>query len=398
MSKGKMSELATVEEGAEDEDEEMRTAFLGEQGMRRRPTGSTARKSDSAVRCPPSSSLTTRILSLLVGLTMIGSYLAYWHAVGDEVNKTESPRENTHHGHHHNHPRPPRQPLFRCPAHTSDSHQNPHEDEHRQDDLQILTNVSDYLHYFRNQPFDHWTPTYDEYKAAIYDWKSTFFADLPSSGTIYESASGLGLNLLLTLEILHEAFNRTDVTVYGNEYVDESVQLSRALWQSPAVLSNTGGAHYGQICRGDSSRLHEWIPPTASFDLVFCGYLTPLQDPLQLGLSPVELDDVYADVCKNTGDPVAVQQAQLLQERQENWFATWVDEMLRIAKPGAPVVVEMISFPTCQDLEEWGGVEPDFWKEAVDRYGWQVDPASIVVRDASPLPGRRYHVFMRKTR
>ena len=44
----------------------------------------------------------------------------------------------------------------------------------------------------------------------------------------------------------------------------------------------------------------------------------------------------------------------LAQRRQEDFYAAWVSEMIRIAKPGKPVVVEHVSQPKCDDREDWG--------------------------------------------
>eukprot|EP00977_Amphora_coffeiformis_P018892 scaffold6781_cov204-Amphora_coffeaeformis.AAC.7 len=304
----------------------------------------------------------------------------------------------------------------------SQSEQNPHSEEHQEADLEILQNTTDYLHNFRHLPFDFWPLAYDDYKAAMVKWKQHLLQDFLYNDNdndddnyihIYESASGLGLNLLMTAEILHEQRQQRgrtttahsdqhhiNVKLYGNDYVVESVELARIILQDDTVLKGgvTGSetsavAQYGQVCQGDSTQLHEWVP-AASFDLVFTGFITPLQDPLSLGLCQEDLQIIYADLCKSR-EPHDQQQSQLLQQRQEDWFALWVHEMLRLAKPGAVVGVEMISYPQCDDLDEWGGVSHEFWHAAVDRYGWDADPASVVIRDAH-MPGRRYHVSMRK--
>ena len=311
----------------------------------------------------------------------------------------------------HNHPESSRL-VFDCPDRVMDDHdQNPHSVEHQDADLEILQHTADYLQNFRALPFDFWSLTYEEYKAAMVPWKQRLMEHLllPTTGNdiaIYESASGLGLNLLLTAEIWYETqaargtittAGINNVKLYGNDYVAESVQLARTILQDETIMSSVSGdgsriAQYGQVCRGDSTQLHDWVPPE-SFDLVYTGFITPLQDPLNLGLSQYELEDIYADICKSS-QPDRQQQAQLLQQRQEDWFALWVQEMLRLAKPGAVVGVEMISYPQCDDLEEWGGVDKAFWH--TDRYGWDVDPASVVIRDANHMPGRRYHALMRK--
>lgn len=232
---------------------------------------------------------------------------------------------------------------------------------------------------------------------------------------VYESASGLGLNLLLTAEILYETIATqqqqqppeqvpTRVHLSGNDYVNESVRLARVLLKDDTVLSHTGGiAEYDRICRGDSTQLHSWVP-AAAFDIVFTGFITPLEDPLQFkdlvsGEEEEELRDAYARLCheasKEGGDSDEQRRVHLLQQRQNDWYATWVKEMLRLAKPGAVVGVEMITYPLCEDLDEGGGLDHNFWRRGV-REDWDVDPASLVIWEAHSMPGRRYHVLMRK--
>jgi hypothetical protein len=87
--------------------------------------------------------------------------------------------------------------------------------------------------------------------------------------------------------------------------------------------------------------------------------------------------------------------AEIAQDRQHDWFGKWVGEMVRIAKPGAAVIVEEVSQPFCDDPDDWGGVTPDFWTSAIDTYGWDIDPHSIEI-ETDKVFGQRYHVFMRK--
>lgn len=87
---------------------------------------------------------------------------------------------------------------------------------------------------------------------------------------------------------------------------------------------------------------------------------------------------------------------EVAQQRQNDWYGIWVKEMIRIAKPGAPVIVEQVSYPFCEAYFDWGGVDQEFWTDyAIDKYGWEVDPASIEFED-DRLFKKRYHVFMRK--
>ena len=103
----------------------------------------------------------------------------------------------------------------------------------------------------------------------------------------------------------------------------------------------------------------------------------------------------YEEICE--GDSWEEQKLkEVAQQRQNDWYGVWVSEMIRIAKPGAPVIVEQVSYPFCEAYFDWGGVDQDFWTNyAIEKYGWEVDPASIEFED-DRLFRKRYHVFMRK--
>lgn len=73
----------------------------------------------------------------------------------------------------------------------------------------------------------------------------------------------------------------------------------------------------------------------------------------------------------------------------------WISEMIRIAKPGKPVIAEAVSDHICERSGEMGLVPRTFWKEAVAKYGWDVNPDSIVIENNKALHWR-YNVFMRK--
>ena len=88
--------------------------------------------------------------------------------------------------------------------------------------------------------------------------------------------------------------------------------------------------------------------------------------------------------------------AEIAQQKQEDWFGLWVSEMVRIAKPGKPVIIEQVSPPYCNDVDDWGGVSRNFWKAGVNNYGWDIDPSSIDIAADKVFGSGRYHVFMRK--
>lgn len=73
----------------------------------------------------------------------------------------------------------------------------------------------------------------------------------------------------------------------------------------------------------------------------------PDKDPFQINHGR------YHELCEGSGwrDVTLRDIAQL---RQEEFFAKWVGEMIRIAKPGKPVIVEHVSRPKCESLGDWG--------------------------------------------
>lgn len=87
--------------------------------------------------------------------------------------------------------------------------------------------------------------------------------------------------------------------------------------------------------------------------------------------------------------------AELDQKAQEDWFAKWASEIIRIVRPGGGIVIENIAFPQCDNVADWGGVDKKWWAEAVSKYGWNVDNSSIVTEDSLD-DERRYHLFMKK--
>jgi hypothetical protein len=258
---------------------------------------------------------------------------------------------------------------------------------------EIVNNVTEFLTVFRQAEFDGWGHSYEEVKQEMYHWKSRMFRDLKDGAAIYESACGIGLNMYMTLEILEQEFGLTNIAVYGNEYVPESVDIAREVWNVDRRKSLPCSAVQGRICTGDSTDLHH--VPSAAFDLVYTGYLTPSMDPLHFNGT---IDDNYnrlTKICRAKGDPEQVKLAVKAQGSQDDWYGQWVGEMIRIAKPGAPVIVEQVSYPFCQAHFDWGGVDQDFWGPAIKRYQWDVDPDSIVF-EKDTIFRKRYHVFMKK--
>ena len=273
-------------------------------------------------------------------------------------------------------------------------------------------------------------------------WQEYYYSYLADTTTtmttsqplhIYESAGGLGLNLLMTVEtLLNDVWpslvatskkgNNTasppppppppNIVLYGNEYMADSVEMAHALYQTPGIYprhdNNTTAISWGTYCPADSRYLD--FVPAAQFDIVLTGYITPLQNPLQLSFEghDDEHDDEHDDdtdqhldwyqytlqhLCGHNYTAVAEMQA-----RQEAWYAEWVTAMVRLAKPavttGPNIWIEQVSQPLCVTAgKDWGGVSPDFWHRHAPQ--WGVD--SIVMMPDTHFGAGRYHVAMRKT-
>ncbi|CAB9517683.1 expressed unknown protein [Seminavis robusta] len=211
-------------------------------------------------------------------------------------------------------------------------------------------------------------------------------ATAEGSTTIYESACGVGLTLYVILELLAEQYNITGLEVYGNEYIADNVITANRFYlqqqqrqdQQDNTTSSLPHPKLGRICLGDSTNL-DFVPSNA-FDLVFTGYIDPITDPLNLQWSHGQ----HKRYCKDPTKQELIRQEQAL---IENWFAMWVTEMLRIAKPGATIIVESISPPQCQ-VGDWGGVAREWWTSdalAYYYYGEHVEPGSVETIDFDPL-------------
>ena len=118
-------------------------------------------------------------------------------------------------------------------------------------------------------------------------------------------------------------------------------------------------------------------------------------DPL--GVEGQYSDDLlayYRGLC-DAEDLESAKLLELVQQKQDDHVDRWVREMIRIAKPGKPVIVELVNPPLCEPNDLMGLVPRSFWKSAVDKYEWDIDPDSIVI-ETSKLMDWRYNVFMRK--
>lgn len=284
-------------------------------------------------------------------------------------------------------------PLFTCPEiqldYTANKGGENFEDLYAKVSESLATSKKEFLETFRDQPYDGNVNPYKAKKRQLSSFKSKYYVpNLKPGMKIYESAMGIGLNLYMTLEILQESKNISGITVYGNEYVRESVEQAEFVLGDGVIPS---GNQKGVLCAGDSTDLSH--VPSNSFDLVYTGYITPR--------SALDIDD--DDGVKWTRICDGAEHHQWMAEKlhavgvkhQEDWFGKWVGEMARIAKPGAPVIAEEVSQPICDAPNDWDGVSKAFWYEAARKntYDWKIDPDSIEMMDHT---GTRYNVFMRK--
>ena len=265
----------------------------------------------------------------------------------------------------------------------------------------IQTNLTNYLKVYRKISFDSWTSTYDEFKLGLKEWKIRHFAPVFSNPQgnykVYESASGIGLNLALTVEILNETLSSTyqSIELHGSDYVASSVQVAQILYQQGRLVQPYQ-SRMGQFCTASSTNLQH--VPSNTFDLVFTGYITPLLDPLNIVPrleTKHDMDVAYHDICNNQHNQSNVALIQRMQQKQEEYYSKWVEEMIRIAQPGAPVIVESVSLPLCAALDDWGGVSREFWKARMAL--WSVQANSLDFGNDKMHPGR-YHVYFRKGR
>lgn len=277
-------------------------------------------------------------------------------------------------------------PLLECPSSFSDGNDEEDHLQYERDSKDIIEkNLTLYLENFRDNKYDQWGQSYNRIKDALLPWKQRVFGHLESGSSIYESACGTGLNLFMTLEVLETTLNITDIVVYGNEYVRSSVHVAQAMAQRLP-----GNGRLGSICPGDSAKLD--FVPANTFDLAYTGYVTPLSDPLKTGKPDDKVTKYYlSEICK---DAIKSRRAQRL---QEDWYAAWASELIRIAKPGAWIVLERVSRPLCEADFDWGGVDEAFWYRAI-RYHEQftnIDQETIDF-EPDPLSWLRYHVRFQK--
>ena len=251
------------------------------------------------------------------------------------------------------------------------------------------TDFDAFVKTYRDREMDHWGHSYIELKKSMAEWKSSKFAPfLSKNSTIYDASLGVGLNLILTLEVLKESAGLSNIVVCGSDVQKSKVDAARYITKQ--LLPDFKG-RYGKFCQADSTLLHEFVPEN-SFDVVYAGRIPPLANPLNLKGKQDDLDRQYNALCSGASSKQNQEKLKQEQARQIEWYTTWVHEMLRIAKPGAPVILEQVSLPLCEAHYDFGGVPIQFWNSSLTG---PIQPGSVVT-ETSKLIKERYHVFMRK--
>jgi hypothetical protein len=268
--------------------------------------------------------------------------------------------------------------------------------------IQRITNdFTSYRDEFPTLEYRDWGVTYDAVKEGVRTWKKErFAAHLANGDSIFESGCGVGLNLLMTLEILQEEDIR-DIHLYGSTFGEANAAnflLDGVLTKKEEV----GSGKRGIICSASSSDL--LYVPDNTFDLVFTGHVSSQPDPWSIGQNETIVLAHRDELCKGrkTGsDWKADTLLQVAQHEQDLWYALWLQNMVRIAKPGAAIIIEQVSDAYCSNGLDTlgGGVRREFWPRAIEEYDMDVDLSTVEFESDALFPKlRRYNVFMRKNR
>eukprot|EP00978_Attheya_sp_CCMP212_P011115 scaffold27184_cov45-Attheya_sp.AAC.4 len=269
---------------------------------------------------------------------------------------------------------------------------------------------------FEELTYDGYEETFDSKKEQSRAFKVKYFcSNLKSGEAIYESASGSGMNLLMTLEILKFECDIHNLVIGGNDYIEENVK--NAIYVHSVLKPTLSQSSY--FCVADSASSgteHNHNPfaisghvPAKTFNLVYTGYIEPMIDPIGMldsdDMSYFERTTDIVNLLCDADTGFSQQQTWWAAQRvafeyelaQEDWFAKWVHELIRIAKRSAPIIIENIPPRLCSHTEmHFSGVAKEFWATGVKKYGWDIDVNSIEIVD-NPFPQPdRYNVFMRR--
>ena len=121
--------------------------------------------------------------------------------------------------------------LFTCPVGPKSIDTNINEatgpiaDFYNETNGERNSKVNSTVEELNNTVYDGWGTMFKKNKKIFNDWKAEQFSTLQSGNVIYESVCGEGFNFAMTLQIIKDAGKTENVSVYGNDYVDRSVEV-----------------------------------------------------------------------------------------------------------------------------------------------------------------------------
>lgn len=404
---------------------------------------SSTRRRISRILCSPPASAwgvcTCRAIHMSLGVLMIGTYLVMTSSTPRSpslhrlpVSSTTATRPSSSHLKHRLPPRGAQQkgdPLFTCPSSSTTHHNTQH---HHQEGRFYIGHDDEQSSSYRNRIFDTgydkgrttmqaldsmpMTPygsktttataknsatslTYERYKQAVYHTKADVYGrSLHSGDAVYVTAGGT-LDFFATLQIASQTHGVQDVHVYGHESDPAIVDWAQRLWQDPDVSAAAGRAVYGNVCRAPSETTHTYAPwswvPSGLFDVVVHPFINEDVDDhvvSSMMLAACRSSLTAQNDRRRQGQrsmPPPSPHHRILQQPQDP-VNVLLQEMLRLAKPGATVVLEGIFMSSWRKKGIYNGcantkntVEVSqlnkYWSTTAHRYGWAVDPASIRV-------------------
>ena len=278
--------------------------------------------------------------------------------------------------------------------------------------------------------------TYNTWKEQMTHWRTTkYIPSLKKTGAnIFEVNCGLGLNLFMTYEIIHQSQPKDDIRdvhLYGSTtttpttrhfshyYNDDSI---RTAMTANVVLDTilqkeanfVGGGKRGMICpttttttttttssssttsnNNDQSNYHlsmelSFIPDN-SFDLVYTSYVPPLREIWDTDTNRMTNEEFvqrHVELCRTKeSDWKSSILYNISQQQHELLYGQYVSEMIRITKPGNVIAIEHVPIPFCDTVANINdidgntvsyysgggtGIAPSFWysNHTYERYQW----------------------------
>ena len=261
--------------------------------------------------------------------------------------------------------------------------------------------------------YEPWTKTYDQVKAKIIDWKAKQYLPYIHDGdSILEiGCSGNGMNMYITLEILKKNGKLSTLQVYDNCPTKKAtIATSSLLKNHPEVLPKQQQVMTNTICTGNPLDMSNYVPSNI-FDFVFTG---------TVDLSWVmnnNHDGVYSELVENKNEKEDILcsenmiKVEELQDLTNDIYYKWLQEMVRVTRPGGRIVIENVSPPLCSTTTTTtkrsnnndsrsstnGGVSQSWWYETIqsNEFSDSIDRDSLVFGN-SQIFKDDYHVAMVK--